>query len=157
MLDTKPDEAFLSKHCLILDGQPTENPVTTTKSISTPAYRTIAIIDRSAQVADAAREVARARFAFGGRSAYAPDLVLVNEFILKDFCIAVTQHATSLFAGSIDGRQQNGNPRKNKIGFKGQDVELIKDDLVTLVAGAKGSIVLARNRQVKQNQIDDWS
>ena len=150
MLDSKPDENFLSKHCIILDGQPTENPVTTTRSISTPSYRTIAIIDRSAQVTDAAREVTRARFAFGGRSAYAPDLVLVNEFILKDFCIAVTQHATSLFAGSIDGKQQNGNPRKNKIGTKGQDLETGKDDLVTLVAGSKGSIVLARNRQVNQ-------
>ena len=150
MLDSKPDENFLSKHCIILDGQPTENPVTTTRSISTPSYRSIAIVDRSAQVADAAREVTRARFAFGGRSAYAPDLVLVNEFILKDFCIAVTQYATSLFAGSIDGKQQNGNPRKNKTGPKGQDVEMGKDDLITLVAGSKGSIMLARNRQVNQ-------
>ena len=146
MLDSKPGETFLSKYCIILDGQPSENPVTTTRSISTPSYRTIAIIDRSAQVADAAREVTRARFAFGGRSAYAPDLVLVNEFILKDFCIAVTQHATSLFAGSIDGKQQNGNPRKNKQDAKGQDVKTVKDDLITLVAGSKGSIVLARNR-----------
>lgn len=49
------------------------------------ATRTVAIVDRSADLASAAESIATARFAYGGNSPYAPDLILVNEFVKSQF------------------------------------------------------------------------
>jgi len=48
-------------------------------------------VDRTADVKLAARELVAARFAFGGSSPYAPDLVLVNEFVKREFLQAVVE------------------------------------------------------------------
>lgn len=42
---------------------------------------TLAVVDRTADVDEAVRLIAQARSGFAGKSPYAPDLVLVNEFI----------------------------------------------------------------------------
>lgn len=55
------------------------------------SVRTVAIVDRSADLASAAEAIATARFAYGGNSPYAPDLVLVNEFVKGQFLRALTQ------------------------------------------------------------------
>ncbi|KAK4219448.1 Aldehyde/histidinol dehydrogenase [Rhypophila decipiens] len=41
----------------------------------------LAIVDRTADIKEAVRLIARASLIFGGNSPYAPDLVLVNEFV----------------------------------------------------------------------------
>lgn len=55
--------------------------------------KVIAIVDRTADLSAAAGHLVRARFAFGGTSPYAPDLVLVNEFVSKKFTEHVVEHA----------------------------------------------------------------
>ena len=61
-------------------------------SVSSPC---VAVVDRTADLELAARELVTARFAFGGRSPYAADVVLVNEFVLKDFLRAVVQECVN--------------------------------------------------------------
>ena len=53
--------------------------------------RTVAIVDRTADLKAAADAIATARFAYGGNSPYAPDLVLVNEFVKSQFLRALMQ------------------------------------------------------------------
>lgn len=57
--------------------------------VSMPSRETVAIVDRTADIALAAREINTARRAFGGMSPYAPDVVLVNEFVKPKFLEAV--------------------------------------------------------------------
>lgn len=49
----------------------------------------VAIVDRTADIGLAAREIAHARKAFGSRSPYSPGVVLVNEFVMQDFLQAL--------------------------------------------------------------------
>jgi hypothetical protein len=58
--------------------------------------RAFAVVDRTSDIKTAARELVAARFAFGGSSPYAPDLVLVNEFVKQDFLQAVVDETRTL-------------------------------------------------------------
>ncbi|EXA34301.1 hypothetical protein FOQG_14459 [Fusarium oxysporum f. sp. raphani 54005] len=46
---------------------------------------TIAVVDRTADIQQAAQALCTARFSFKGKSPYAPDLVLVNEWVMQVF------------------------------------------------------------------------
>lgn len=65
-----------------------------------PKTKVIAIVDRTADLASAAEQVVTARFAFGGSSPYAPDVVLVNEFIKEEFLEHVLTQSIRFLAGS---------------------------------------------------------
>lgn len=78
---------------------------------SSPTIQCVAIVDRSADVEAAAKAITTARFSFGGTSPYAPDLVLVNEFVKKDFFEACSRHASSLFAGEAGDKKRNGSKK----------------------------------------------
>lgn len=52
---------------------------------SRPQIRSIAVVDRTADVQLAAKHIVASYAAFHGRSPHSPDLVLVNEWIKKDF------------------------------------------------------------------------
>lgn len=75
----------------------------------------MAIVDRSADLDAAARAITTARFSFGGSSPYAPDLVLVNEFVKKEFFEACSRYASLSFAG------QSG-AKTAALGNQGEDV-----------------------------------
>ncbi|USP82362.1 aldehyde dehydrogenase [Curvularia clavata] len=79
-----------------------------------PQGKVVAIVDRTADLASAAEQLVTARFAFGGTSPYAPDIVLVNEFIKKDFLEHVLKHSFRFLAGS--GGVSNGttNPKETQ-------------------------------------------
>ncbi|CAK4034594.1 ALDH-like protein [Lecanosticta acicola] len=87
------DAAFLSKSLCVLqngaDGIPRINQITTPA-----AAPVVAVVDRTADLTLAARELVAARFAFGGTSPYAPDIILVNEFHHKDFLDAVVSESS---------------------------------------------------------------
>lgn len=68
----------------------------------------MAVVDRTADVDLAARAIAAARFGFGGTSPYAPDLVLVNEFVKRDFFEACSRYASLSFA---KGERKPGKDR----------------------------------------------
>ncbi|CAI7634885.1 unnamed protein product [Penicillium crustosum] len=72
--------------------------------------KVVAVVDRTANINQAAEALVAARFSFGGRSPYAPDLVLVNEYIKEAFLMALVQASVSFLpsAGAIqsdEGRQ----------------------------------------------------
>jgi hypothetical protein len=86
----------------------------------------------------AARELVAARFAFGGSSPYAPDLVLVNEFVKQEFLRAAVEETRRLG----DGRQQG-----EKVKGKGKVSEKIEkfrkgDSKVEVVLDEAGAVVL---------------
>ncbi|KAI7511254.1 ALDH-like protein [Hortaea werneckii] len=67
--------------------------------LSSPAKSmTVAVVDRTADISLAARELVAATFAFGGRSPYAPDYIFVNEFVKRAFLQAVVAECAKLSA-----------------------------------------------------------
>ncbi|KAK8047746.1 hypothetical protein PG996_015810 [Apiospora saccharicola] len=82
----------------------------TNQLISSTSTRTVAIVDRTADIQAAAKAITNARFSFGGTSPYAPDLVLVNEFVKQDFFEACSKYATLAFAKeSSAAKKVSGN------------------------------------------------
>jgi hypothetical protein len=54
--------------------------------LSSPvSSKAVAVVDRTANLTEAAKAIAEASALFGGKSKYAPQVVLVNEFIADDF------------------------------------------------------------------------
>lgn len=81
----------------------------TTQLLSASTGRAVAVVDRTADIEAAARAITKARFSFGGTSPYAPDLVLVNEFVKQDFFEACSKYATLAFAREPAARKVGGN------------------------------------------------
>ena len=102
--------------------------------------RTVAIVDRTGNVTDAAKALVAARFALGGRSPYSPDLVLVHEFAMKPFVEAVIQHASKYLAG------ENGEARS--LTRKSSLLETIQRDRTSrvLVSGSNWGVVEVQDR-----------
>lgn len=61
--------------------------------------RTLAIVDRTAHLSEAAESIAHSRLLFSGKSPYAPDLILVNEFVKAPFVEALVK-AINAFAAA---------------------------------------------------------
>lgn len=87
----------------------TEHAPSQTYLASSANSRCVAIVDRSADIDTAAKAITTARFSFGGRSPYAPDLVLVNEFVKQEFFEACSRYATLSFAGESGVRRVGRN------------------------------------------------
>ncbi|KAL1891088.1 hypothetical protein Sste5346_007914 [Sporothrix stenoceras] len=75
--------------------------------------RVVAIVERDADVKTAATALVRARFSFGGRSPYAPDVVLVSEWVKKDFLACAAQAAAQFMAeGGVEAGSNGTTKRK---------------------------------------------
>lgn len=106
----RPDSSFMNK-ALLVSQIPSDAP---SGLLSPASSRTVAIVDRTAKINEAAQALVAARFALGGRSVYAPDVVLVNEFAMKPFVEAVIQYASRYLAGENgEARQQPSSPRRS--------------------------------------------
>lgn len=106
----RPDTSFMSKTLLVAQSESDAS-----SGLISPAARTVAIVDRTADIAASAQALVAARFALGGRSAYAPDVVLVNEFAMKPFVEAVIQHASKYLAGENGEARQAPVPRRSAL------------------------------------------
>ncbi|KAL1858225.1 hypothetical protein Daus18300_009971 [Diaporthe australafricana] len=106
---TTTDQTVLDDAILV--DQTSNGPPSTLTSqlLSSSQTRCVAIVDRSANIDEAARAITAARFNFGGSSPYAPDLVLVNEFVKKEFFEACSRYATLSFAKNSSGRRVDGS------------------------------------------------
>jgi hypothetical protein len=115
-------------------------------------------VDRTADVKLAARELVAARFAFGGSSPYAPDLVLVNEFVKQEFLQAVGEETRRL----CEGKQQQGYWSEKKAKGSGKASEKIEkfkksDSKVEVVLEEAGAVVLdlhARRPEMLETKTD---
>ena len=87
-----------------IEGVPRLNQLTTRSRSSV-----VAVVDRTADLKLAAQELVAARFSFGGQSPYAPDLVLVNEFVKKDFLQAVLSETVQVSNTAAPESKTAGN------------------------------------------------
>lgn len=91
------DERLLAQ-CLAVVQTSTRQIAARTVLYSNTDARVVAIVDRTADLAQAAQSIVTARYSFHGFSPYAPDLVLVNEFVKGEFFAECTKAMSQLFA-----------------------------------------------------------
>ncbi|KAJ5683597.1 hypothetical protein N7462_006762 [Penicillium macrosclerotiorum] len=135
----RPDSSFLNKTLQVVQAGSEES----NGLISPATSRTVAVVDRTAKVTEAAQSLVAARFALGGRSTYSPDLVLVNEFVMKPFVEAAIKHASKYLAGENgETRQLPGVPRRSSI------LDSIQKDRSAriLVSGSNWAVVEIQDR-----------
>lgn len=106
---TTTDQSVLDDAVLVDQTSKGASSTLTSQLLSSSQTRCVAIVDRSANIDDAARAITAARFNFGGTSPYAPDLVLVNEFVKKDFFEACSRYATLSFAKDSSAKRAGGD------------------------------------------------
>ena len=148
VVETAPDDQDpIGEHSVRVHQSKDDGKPSFTELISPSQSRVVCVIDQTANIEQAARAIVRARFSFKGRSPYAPDTILVNEFRQKHLCNAIVQEATKHFAEHIDSNS-NGSVSKRE---RREGSQLLKDvrdeDTATeLVSGASGSVIHVKQR-----------
>ena len=102
-MPTRPNDDFL-RQCMVIDQKnsiTTENVKSLLKSQTTMGV--VAIVDRTADVAAAARTIAMSTILFGGKGPYAPSCILVNEFVEKKFSQLYEDYASTTTKSSLNG------------------------------------------------------
>lgn len=120
------DAAFL-KSCLqvIQDGSNDES-ARQNQLVSTSNAITAAIVDRTADLDEAAKSLVNARVAFNGKSPYAPDVIFVNEFTKKDLLQALLKHSIS-FDEVVEREKSPSRKKSRETGIK-EVVSSIQND-----------------------------
>ncbi|KAH6649135.1 Aldehyde/histidinol dehydrogenase [Truncatella angustata] len=106
---TIKDFSILESAMLVDQTTSAASNTKTNQLLSATITRTVAVVDRTADVQAAAKAITNARFSFGGTSPYAPDLVLVNEFVKQEFFEACSKYATLAFAKESGIKKVSGN------------------------------------------------
>jgi len=142
----KVDEAELGYTCLhVLQNGSTDSPKEN-QLVSPAKARVVAVVERDANLEEAAKALVTARFSFDGRSPYAPDVVLVNEWVKKDFLNAAVQQSIRYLteaSGSENGHVLERRPARAKAEAVTSMLEQVKKDggarIVT--SGANGAVL----------------
>jgi acyl-CoA reductase-like NAD-dependent aldehyde dehydrogenase len=145
--DSRPEDPDFLSHCVqvLQDGADEPAPPSSVRWVS-PSARSVAIVDRTANLDKAASALVTARFSFGGKSPYAPDLVLVNEFALKEFLNAVLRHSTKYLAA------QNGSTESQYGARRGDEAKELAEEARRqegtriVVSGANGTVLEVKSR-----------
>jgi hypothetical protein len=148
VVDTTPesDDPIWEK-CVRVYGAANDERPSFTQLISPSQSRVVCVIDRSANVEQAARAIVRARFSFKGRSPYAPDMILVNEFRQKHLCNAVVQEVTKHVAEQIDCTSNGSISKREREQGNSLRREVRDEDSATeLVCGVSGSVIHVKQR-----------
>lgn len=113
----------------------------------------ISVVDRTADVEIAARELVAARFSFGGRSPYAPDVVLVNEFRKKDFLQAVVSECVKLGSGvEMNGNTKSKTTSSTIVTEQLNVFKKLDPDLRTIIQEPKFAVVDITSREAALQQ-----
>ena len=139
------DESLLNTSVRVIQDASEAKSAKVNEIVSVPSARTIAIVDRTADFNETAKNLINARFAFRGKSPYAPDIVLVNEFVKKDLLQALVNQ--TITAGSQV--LQNGDAEKKTLrdsGLKALIAELQKADAKLVTEETNGAIVDIKKR-----------
>ncbi|KAJ9641254.1 hypothetical protein H2204_002932 [Knufia peltigerae] len=141
---TRPPQDFLSKCQVVSQAEEDDDTLSSSAKV-------VAIVDRSANVSEAASIIGTSRVSFNGRAAYAPDLVLVNEFVADDFLFHLVQAVTTPLSkpsNSTINHQQRSSPKAQSDGVGQIMKELESSEGVRVVmSGASGNIVEVKDRQ----------
>ncbi|PYI19517.1 aldehyde dehydrogenase PutA [Aspergillus violaceofuscus CBS 115571] len=145
--EDRPDVSFLSQ--VVVLNQNGDAGQISGQSISSPSTaRTIAVVDRTADVPAAAEALVAARLTFGGRSPYSPDVVLVQEFVMKEFVEAVLQRSSKYLGGQNgEARQAVANPRRASPGASLLDAAHKDAGSRVLVSGSEWGVVEVLDRK----------
>ncbi len=147
--DSRPATDFLQQCTLVLQSQPDDQPKARRACLSPSSLRALAVVDRTADVDKAAQAVVRARFSRRGTSPYAPDVVLVNEFVLDEFLACLLQHMSPYLA---HGNGSSGNSSKEKEhrpfaeGQRILDAAEKSEDMRVVIRGSNGNIISVQSR-----------
>lgn len=92
--NTRPPSALLTR-CLIVDQTGSMSPLMGKRVLrSQPQSWTVAIVDRTANLKLAAKEVLCSRTFFSGKGSYAPNCIIVNEFVEHNFIGLLCEEAS---------------------------------------------------------------
>lgn len=113
--------------------------------------RVIAVVDRTADLSSAAEALVAARFSFGGTSPYAPDLVLVNEFVKRDFVEQVLKQAIRYLAttsNTTDGKANSTSQNKRRDASEALNAFSKTQDwqMNIITQGSSGAVVELTNK-----------
>lgn len=143
------DSAFLNECLQVVQDHELEGAPAQNQLFSNANSVTAAVIDRTADLDKAAEALVNARFAFKGRSPYAPDVVLVNEFIKKEFLQALVRHSISLGEGVTLKNRALEKQKKTESGLTDLVADLQRNGDIRVIAQETGSaIVDSRQRLV---------
>jgi hypothetical protein len=147
LVDHDPfDPSYQQSRGVIFEGQSSQSAISSSRRICSPTARVAAVVDRSGDLKAAAKDLVQARFAFGGLSPYAPDVVLVNEFVVKEFGEAVAEAGLRFLSQAINGTT---GPVKLDTDIDADLSSALEKQGTTLVTGDKGKVVLLRSRDTK--------
>ena len=118
VVNSRPTDEILC-HCYIIDqvGSTSSTHVTRTL-LSEPAAWTAVMVDRTANLEFAAKEIIAAKSFGASQSPYAPNCILVNEFVEAEFTRLLLKHlpgtASSHTNGSAYTSNHNGGITQSK-------------------------------------------
>lgn len=148
--DSKPPQSFLSQ-CHVVDqtGQSQDS----NSLQSRPSAIVTAVVDRTANISEAAKCIALSRRLFRGKSHYAPDLVLVSEWVADELLThLIREIATPLISTKSNTSMANGHanghvskPKSDSRANAVRDLEG-KEGLKVVVSGENGAIVEVTSR-----------
>ncbi|KAL4876677.1 Aldehyde/histidinol dehydrogenase [Aspergillus karnatakaensis] len=143
--EERPDQALLEKVLVVAQTSSTSS---STRSLVSPVTaRTVAVVDRTADIQAAAQALVAARFAFGGKSTYSPDVVLVQEFAMKAFVESIILHSSKYLSGPTgEERQKVVNPRRSSPGLSILDLAYKDPSARVLVSGSGWGVVEVHDR-----------
>ncbi|KAL4945235.1 hypothetical protein BDV06DRAFT_231402 [Aspergillus oleicola] len=148
--EERPDAAFMEK--VLVVAQTDIGPASYPRALTSPVTaRTVAVVDRTADLSSAAKSLVAARFAFSGRSTYAPDVVLVHEFALKGLVEALILHSSKHLSGPEGEEREkavtvSNNPRRPSLGQSALDVAYKDPSARVLVSGSGWGVVEVYDR-----------
>lgn len=118
---------------------------------SDPNRWTVAVVDRTAEIDSAAQAIAEANFSFGGHSAYAPQIVLVNEFVAEQFLsglVAYVAHNSSPTGNQRKETTTSDNLRSDHKSSK----TISKSHSTVVLAGSYATVLEVSDRSVRHYQ-----
>ncbi|RAK97979.1 aldehyde dehydrogenase PutA [Aspergillus ibericus CBS 121593] len=144
--EERPDSAFLERTHVV--AQNDSIPLSSSTLSSPISSKTVAVVDRTANIPAAAEALVSARFAFGGRSTYSPDVVLVQEFAMKEFVEAIIQRSSKYLGGQNgEARQTVVNPRRSSSGASLLDAAHKDASARVIVSGSEWGVVEVHDRK----------
>ena len=101
---------------------------------SLPSMRSVAVVDRTANVEHAASQILAAHLAFSGQSPHAPDLIVVNEWVKQQFIDTMTGHNLVLSPKSHKKQLKGDGWKANVAGMEAKGaVTIIQKGPLTMI------------------------
>ncbi|CAK7233785.1 hypothetical protein SBRCBS47491_008729 [Sporothrix bragantina] len=137
------DKGFLDAYVQVIQTGRPDN-ISPPILYSQPDGLAIGVVDRTANMEEAAKALVAARFSFGGTSCYAPDVVLVNEHVKTGFLNAAIQHSIQYLT------KDSGSPSETTRRFEKKDRKSSEEsDVVQVItSGSNGEILFVKDRAI---------